>query len=145
MRRRSRPQASDALTQFVTHGGGLLIALGDRLPWNGAELPLLPGKPGASVDRLQGGGSTLGHFDYSHPIFDDFKEPRNGNFSSVRFFKSRGLTPAPTDKVLVRYDDGAAAIVERTGGQRPRDRVHLDAEQRMERFSHPPSVPPVPA
>ena len=109
-------QASDALTKFVTQGGGLFIALGDRLPWNGAELPLLPGKPGASVDRLQGGGGTLGHFDYSHPIFDGFKDPRNGNFSSVRFFKYRALTSAPTDKVLVRYDDGAPAIVERAVG-----------------------------
>jgi len=109
-------QASDALTQFVTHGGGLFIALGDRLPWNGTELPLLPGKPGAAVDRLQGGGGTLGTPDYSHPIFDEFKDPRNGNFSTVRFFKYRALTPAPTDKVLVRYDDGAAAMVERTVG-----------------------------
>lgn len=109
-------QTSDALTRFVTQGGGLFIALGDRLPWNGTELPLLPGAPSAPVDRLVGGGGTLGFLDHSHPIFDEFKDPRNGNFSNVRFFKYRGLTPAPTDKVLARYDDGAAAMVERAVG-----------------------------
>ena len=34
-----------------------------------------------------GGGGTLGYLDYSHPIFDEFKDPRNGNFSTVRFFQ----------------------------------------------------------
>jgi hypothetical protein len=109
-------QASDALTRFVTQGGGLLVALGDRLPWNGGDMPLLPGKAGASVDRLADGGGTLGYLDYSHPIFDEFKDPRNGNFSNVRFFKYRSLTPGATDKVLARYDDGAAAMVERAVG-----------------------------
>ena len=109
-------QANEALTRFVTQGGGLFVALGDRLPWNGSELPLLPGKPAAAVDRLASGGGTLGYLDYSHPIFDEFKDPKNGNFSNVRFFKYRALTPGPTDKVLARYDDGAAAMVERAVG-----------------------------
>jgi hypothetical protein len=109
-------QANDALARFVTQGGGLFIALGERLPWTSTEMPLLPGKPGAPQDRLTGGGGTLGTLDHSHPIFDEFKDPRNGNFSSIRFFKYRTLTPAPTDKVLAKYDDGAAAMVERTVG-----------------------------
>ena len=109
-------QANDALTKFVTQGGGLLVGLAARLPWNATEMPLLPGKPGAPVDRLVGGGGTLGFLDYSHPIFDEFKDPRNGNFSNVRFFKYRALAPAATDKVIARFDDGAAAMVERTVG-----------------------------
>jgi len=108
-------QAAEALGRFVNQGGGLFVVLGDRLPWNG-DMPLLPGKPGGPVDRLTGGGGTLGYIDHSHPIFDEFKEPRNGNFSTVRLYKYRSLTPAPTDKVLARYDDGAAAMVERTVG-----------------------------
>ena len=109
-------QADDALLRFVTQGGGLFVVLGDRTPWNGNDPPLLPGKLGAAVDRLSGGGGTLGFIDHSHPIFDEFKDPRNGNFAPVRFFKYRGLTPAPTDKVLARFDDGAAALVERVVG-----------------------------
>ena len=60
-------------------------------------MPLLPGTLGAPVDRLAGGGGTLGYLDYSHPIFDEFKDPRNGNFSTVRFFVTApSRRPRPT-------------------------------------------------
>ncbi len=108
--------AAEALHRFVTQGGGLFVVLGQRLPWAGTPMGLLPGKPGEPVDRLKGGGGTLGYLDHSHPIFDEFKDPRNGNFSSVRFYKYRELAPEPADKVIARYDDGAAAMVERTVG-----------------------------
>jgi len=109
-------QTDELLKRFVEQGGGLFVVLGDRLPWSGTDLPLLPGKVSSPVDRLTGGGGTLGYLDYSHPIFDDFRDPRNGNFSNVRFFKYRGLTAGPADRVLARFDDGAAAMVERTVG-----------------------------
>jgi hypothetical protein len=109
-------QTDEALKTFVNQGGGLFIVLADRVPWNGDNLPLLPGKLGNPVERLTGGGGTLGYFDSSHPIFDDFKDPRNGNFAPARFFKYRSLTPAATDKVLARYDDGGVIMAERTVG-----------------------------
>jgi hypothetical protein len=108
-------QADEALTRFVTQGGGLFIVMGDRTPLGGAS-PLLPGKIGPAVERLTGGGGTLGTLDRSHPIFEPFKDPKNGNFSTVRFFKYRTITPAPADKVLARFDDGAPAMVERIVG-----------------------------
>ena len=103
--------ADDALKRFVNQGGGLLIVTGEHVPWN-ATTPLMPGKVGAPVERLMGGGGTIGTIDYSHPVFEEFKDPRNGNFTTVRFFKYRLFTPSPTDKVLARYDDGAPAVVE---------------------------------
>ena len=110
-------QADDALRRFVEQGGGLLTVLGERSPWSGAETPLLAGKTGPPVDRLRAGsGGTLGFLDYSHPIFDEFKDPRNGNFSNVRFFTYRSLSPMDGDRVLARYDDGGAAMVERKVG-----------------------------
>ena len=82
-------------------------------------MPLLPGTPGAPVERLSNGGSgTLGFLDYSHPVFDDFKDPRNGTFTNIRFYRYRRSRPAATDRVLARYDDGAAALVERQRRQR---------------------------
>jgi hypothetical protein len=109
-------QTDEALKRFVEQGGGLLVVLADKTPWNGTEFPLLPGRPGNPVDRLSAGGSTLGFLDYSHPIFDDFRDPRNGNFSNFRFLKYRALTPGPADKVLARFDDGGVAMAERAVG-----------------------------
>jgi hypothetical protein len=109
-------QTTDLLKRFVEQGGGLFISLKERTPWSGNEMPLMPGTPGAPVDRIGGGGGTLGFLDYSHPIFDEFRDPRNGNFSNIRFYRYRTLTPAPTDKVLARFDDGGAAMVERKVG-----------------------------
>jgi hypothetical protein len=108
-------QADEALNRFVTQGGGLFIVMGERNPLGGSS-PLMPGKAGSAVERLTGGGGTLGTLDVSHPVFQDFKDPKNGNFSAARFFKYRTITPADTDKVLARFDDGAAAMVERAVG-----------------------------
>jgi hypothetical protein len=110
-------QADDQLKRFVQQGGGLFVVLADKTPWSGGDMPLLPGRAGNPVDRLSSGGGTLGFLDYSHPIFDDFKDPRNGNFSNFRFLKYRALTPAATDRVLARFDDGGAAMVERKVGE----------------------------
>jgi Mg-chelatase subunit ChlD len=111
------PAPIDALLKgFVEQGGGLLIGLGDHNAWAGGTAPLLPGTVGAVVDRTVGAGGTLGYLDYSHPIFELFKQPRNGNFTTVRFQRYRALAAAPTDHVLARFDDGAAAMVERRIG-----------------------------
>lgn len=107
--------AAGLLATYVERGGGLFVILGERTPVTG-EWPLLPGKLGSAVDRLTLRGGTLGYLDYSHPIFDEFKDPRNGSFANMRFTRYRALTPAEGDRVLARYDDGATAIVERRVG-----------------------------
>lgn len=104
------------LGRFVNQGGGLFVALGDRAPWNAADAPLLPGALGGITDRPAVGGGTLGFLDYSHPVFDDFKDPRNGNFATTRVYRYRQLVPGEADQVLARFDDGGAAFVERRVG-----------------------------
>ena len=106
---------TDLLTHFVQQGGGLLIALGDHAPWSG-QSPLMPGTVGAPVDRTTGVGGMLGFMDYSHQVFELFKDPRSGNFADAHFLRYRTLTPAPTDRVLARFDDGGVAMVERRVG-----------------------------
>lgn len=107
--------AAGWLATYVERGGGLWVVLGDRTPVSG-EWPLLPGKLGSAVDRMSTRGGTFGYLDYSHPVFDDYKDPRNGNLANIRFLRYRTLTPAPEDRVLARYDDGGAAMVERRVG-----------------------------
>jgi hypothetical protein len=110
------PTSTQRLVQaFVERGGGLFLVLGEGSPVSN-DSPLVPGTLGSPVDRLGLRGGTFGYLDYSHPILDDFKDPRTGNFANMRFLEYRRLNPAPTDKVLARYDDGATALVERAVG-----------------------------
>jgi hypothetical protein len=106
----------DQLKRFVQQGGGLLVATDDHNPWGTAGSPLYPGTLGNTIDRMAGAGATLGFLDYSHPVFEDFKDPHQGNFSSVKFQRYRSIQAAPTDKVLAKFDDGATAMVERKVG-----------------------------
>lgn len=107
--------AAQLLSGFVERGGGAFVVLGERTP-SGGDWPLLPGSLAAPVDRMSLRGGTLGFVDYSHPIFDEFKDPRNGSFANMRFLKYRGLSPASGDRVLARFDDGAVALAERRVG-----------------------------
>jgi len=107
--------ADQNLRRFVEQGGGLLVGLGANSPWGGGGGPLLPGELGGAVTRDLRGGS-LGFVDTSHPVLEPFKDPRNGSFTDVQIFRYRRVTPGDTDRVLARYDDGAAALVERHVG-----------------------------
>ena len=49
-------------------------------------------------------------------MFEIFKAPRSGDFSAAQIYRYRRIEPAPGDKVLARFDDGAVAAVERKVG-----------------------------
>ena len=78
---------------------------------------LLPGALGAAADRAGTLGGTLGFVDYSHPVFEIFARPHSGDLTAARVFRYRQLTPAATDSVLARFDDGAVALAERRVGK----------------------------
>ena len=105
-----------ALKTFVERGGGLLVVLGEHSTWPEAEAAA-PARPARRPDRSRVGPSaSLGFVDYSHPVFELFKTPRSGEFSGAHIFRYRGLAPAPTDRVLARFDDGGVAAAERRIG-----------------------------
>jgi hypothetical protein len=107
---------SGALKRYVERGGGLLVVVGDHTTWPSGEADLFPGKLGAAVNRMSGRSGSLGYLDYAHPVFEVFKAPRSGDFSAAHFFQYRTVEPGPNDRVIARYDDGAAAAVERKVG-----------------------------
>ena len=49
-------------------------------------------------------------------MFELFKTPRSGDFSSARVRQYRTIQPGTADRVLARFDDGAVAVVERRVG-----------------------------
>jgi hypothetical protein len=120
--------SGEILKRFVSQGGGLFVVLGERANWGTDSNDLLPGVPGAVVDRA-GRGGALAELDFSHPILELFKTPRSGNPSTARFFRYRAITmkpdaaaagkttqQAPAQRVIARFDDGAVAMAERTIG-----------------------------
>jgi hypothetical protein len=104
------------LRTFVERGGGLIAALGERAGTGGSDAAdVLPGSPGRTTDRA-GAGASLGFLDYSHPVFELFRGPRSGDFTSARFFRYRPVEPPADARVLARFDDGTPALVERRVG-----------------------------
>ncbi|HEX5476095.1 MAG TPA: BatA domain-containing protein [Vicinamibacterales bacterium] len=108
------PALAERLARFVAAGGGLLVVAGPRLSWPQKGPDLLPGMPAESVDRSMDLAARLGALDYGHPIFDVFRAPRSGDFSTAQFYGYRALSGTPSH-VLARFDNGAPALVERTG------------------------------
>ncbi|MCG8468723.1 MAG: BatA domain-containing protein [Gemmatimonadetes bacterium] len=108
------------LRDWVTEGGGLLIALGPNTnvgSWAEAGRELLGGEVGSTADRSGRGGSRLSWLDYDHPVFEIFSTPRSGDFSEARFFRFRGFTPGPDARVIARYEGGEPALVEGLVGE----------------------------
>jgi hypothetical protein len=105
------------LVTFVEGGGGLLMALGQRASWPSARAAWLPAQIGQTVDRTRGAAARLSGMDYGHAIFEPFRAPRSGDFSTARFYSYRGLTAAKDASVLARFDTGEPALVERAAGR----------------------------
>ena len=108
-------QIGAAIARSVEGGGGLWVALGERMRWPDDALDLLPGTFDAPADR-DGRGGALGFVDYSHPVFEVFSTPRSGDLTRPRFFRYRPLDPRPDTAVLARFDNGEVAMAEHAVG-----------------------------
>jgi hypothetical protein len=112
--------AGARLKDLVAKGGGLLVVLGEQssaAAWDAEAQALLPGAVGPTVDRASDWGGTLSYLDYGHPVFELFRAPRSGDFSSARFFRYRSLKMEGAEGVLARFDDGTIALSEKKLGE----------------------------
>lgn len=128
------PALATAIDRFVEEGGGLFVAVGDRVDgaaWNQSMAKLLPQPLGlvrtASAAPGQRAGETVDErpaerlmpLDRRHPLLSAFPE-RGEGLVSARFFKYMLLDPArdtATRNVILRYESGAPALVEREVGR----------------------------
>jgi len=106
---------ADRLARFVSAGGGLLIAAGPQATWPQRLADTVPALPGDVVDLTTGSPSRLGGLEYSHPVFELFRAPRSGDFSTARIYGYR-RTIKPSGQVLARFEDGSPALMERKVG-----------------------------
>jgi len=118
------------LQQWLHRGGGILIAPGDRVDpaaYDRTMLPLMPQSLrdpidttwGAQPDERDSRALHLVKWEADHPIFAPFSKDRPEQIADARFFKIAllGPTTATADrKVLARFTNGAAAMVEASIG-----------------------------
>jgi hypothetical protein len=147
-----------ALTRFVNAGGGLFLSVGSKVDttvWNERLALLLP-QP-LSLTRTaaalpgQAAGETVDDrpaarllpLDRRHPMLATFPA-RGEGIASARFFKFLLLEPVPDTagaSVILRYETGAPALVEKTVGQGAGDAAQHDNRPRVDRPAHPRRLP----
>jgi len=107
--------AARALEDFVGSGGGLLVAGGrGGLPQLENLLPI----PTSRVHRVpeEEGFVILTDLDFQHPLFSAFRVARHGDFGAAHTFAYARLDPPDDARVLMRFDDGFPALLERDFG-----------------------------
>jgi hypothetical protein len=118
-----------ALADWVRAGGGILVAPGDRVDpaaYDKTMLPLLPQSLRDPIDTTWGASPEdrdsralhLVKWEADHPIFAPFSKDAP-DLADAKFFKISllGPTTATADrKVLARFTNGAAALVEASIG-----------------------------
>jgi hypothetical protein len=67
------------------------------------------GEPGSRIARIA-------FLDRNHPGLEPFAGPRSGDFGTARFFRHRRVRTGDEDRVLARFDDGDAVLIERKVG-----------------------------
>ncbi len=107
------------LERFVRDGGGLWVVPGQLVTAQGyaqeAARALLPAEV-RSIEGLEKPGQWQARR-RQHPLIRPFAEGRNGGFRGLRFFRRLRLgVPAAETEVLVRYEDGAGALLVRRVG-----------------------------
>lgn len=112
--------SAQTLAQWVQAGGGLLVAAGEltpRVEIDDTGEPRLVPALGAPADRNADLGASVAYLDTRHPALELFAAAGNGELAGPRFYTYRPLQPPPAEGVLARFDDGSAALVERSLGQ----------------------------
>jgi Aerotolerance regulator N-terminal/von Willebrand factor type A domain len=110
------PPLARRLARYVEGGGGLFVATGPRARWP-QEVDTLPATVGPPVDRTRGDAARVGALEYGHPVFEPFRAPRSGDFSSIPVYGYRNVTAAMGSQVLARFDAGSPAVLERRVGR----------------------------
>ena len=116
---RFSPLEIEALSDFLTGGGSLLLFLGSRVDIGAYNRNLLPHRGSLRIDGVSEGGEagfyTIDRIERGHRIFSKFK-PDASPFSDARFYQFMKVSPNG-DRVIATFSDGSPAMIE------PRDRV----------------------
>ena len=110
------------LEQFVRNGGGLAVIAGDSslaADFNrtfGSWLPVKAREDSVGSDSSRRRNPyddflLLTNLRLDHPIFQPFRDPHSGSFTTAKFFAHARLEVAGETQVLARFDNGDPAVV----------------------------------
>ncbi|MBE0545561.1 MAG: BatA and WFA domain-containing protein [Verrucomicrobia bacterium] len=106
-------ERSNEMRQYLTNGGTALLVIND--PQITQTLGHLTGNPAVSANEASVGNYAMfGAMDFTHPLLAPFSDPRFGDFTKIRFWKHRQLSPdqLPGARVIASYDNNDPAILE---------------------------------
>jgi len=103
------------LNGYVRDGGGLVVALGhltDPANYNAAAAaPLLPATIG--IARKPDTPTSFGDADFGHPLFNRAPKDIDADLTQVPVAKYFEVKPIEGTRTLLKYQDGAPALLER--------------------------------
>lgn len=111
--------AAAALERFVEGGGGVWVALGPAYPSGSppAVAQRLGVPPATAPERGRDEARRIAFADHAHPLLAIFGKPRSGDFSAARIFRRYSLASSDVYSVLLTFDDGSPALLERRFGE----------------------------
>jgi hypothetical protein len=113
------PQQLGALGSYVKGGGGLLLAPADRVDgvdYNRDFMDLTPALLQKKQIHSDGPGVVISQVQERHPIVRSLKDGEKTDFGKARFHGYWSTDPASGSEVIMRFDNGDAALLARRVG-----------------------------
>lgn len=112
--------AAELLERYRSEGGGIFIALGDRVDARVYNNQILPRLAGMRLENVRGDLRGDAHFSLrpavaGHDIFDGFPVAPGEALSSARFQRLLELRPGAQTRVLAEFSGGYPALAEEPG------------------------------
>lgn len=110
----------EALKQFISSGGGAWICLGERTRAQrfNSDFAQAGLAPMTVTTEVVPADVHLSALDFTHPALSVFDNPQSADLTRAQFRRYFRLSGAPTPgaKVMARFNNGDAALVEQTMG-----------------------------
>ena len=114
----------ESLRQFVRNGGGLVITVGDHVQFEAANEELGDLLPHPLRDRQRAADPDagtpplgIGEVDWEHPVLQGLGLPAEESLRASRTSVYFNLDVGVKARTLLRFDNGAPALVERSEGK----------------------------
>jgi hypothetical protein len=111
---RFSPLEIEALSDYLSRGGSLLIFMGNLVDTGVYNRNLLPRMGKVTLegpsDAGRSGFYTVDRFERGHPVFAKFK-PDESPFSDVKFHQFMKVVPSGS-RVIASFSDGSPAMIE---------------------------------